>query len=318
MADPRAVGCGDLVAVARNAAVDHLESHQPAGHALGLLLLQQGAVDELLALGEFGDPAQSAFERRGGVVDVVAVEAEALLQTQRIARAQTDILESELFAGLPERFPEFVAVFVGRVNLAAARSGIARDRKDGVAACDLHLFEGVVLHLLDRLVAHLLHDLHGQRSLHGELADFVRSVVKLLAVAHLHAEGLSLGADMLPVLVDIGGVDAEHVGFGVDAVNQDVVDDAPAAVGHAGVLHLAVEELRNVVGRDALQQIERPGTLDPDFAHVAHVEDPGAVAHGHVLVVDAREFDGHVVSREFGHLGARGDVVLGEYGGFHM
>jgi len=67
-----------------------------------------------------------------------------------------------------------------------------------------------------------------------------------------------------------------------------------------------------------LQQIERPGALDPDFAHVAHVEDPGAVAHGHVLVVDAREFDGHVVSREFGHLGARGDVVLGEYGGFHM
>ena len=318
MSDFGPVRRGDRVAVARNAPLDHFQPHQFAPHALGLETLHRGAVDEILALGEFRDPPQPGFERRRSVVDVVAVEAEALLQTQRIARAQTDILESELFAGLPERFPEFVAVFVGRVNLAAARSGIARDRKDGVAACDLHLFEGVVLHLLDRLVAHLLHDLHGQRSLHGELADFVRSVVKLPAVARLHAEGLSLGADMLPVLVDIGGVDAEHVGFGVDAVNQDVVDDAPAAVGHAGVLHLAVEELRNVVGRDALQQIERPGALDPDFAHVAHVEDPGAVAHGHVLVVDAREFDGHVVSREFGHLGARGDVVLGEYGGFHM
>ncbi|MFR6416061.1 MAG: hypothetical protein ACLUNS_10410 [Alistipes shahii] len=50
---------------------------------------------------------------------------------------------------------------------------------------------------------------------------------------------------------------------------------------------------------------------------MADVEDAGAVAHGHVFVVDAREFDGHVVSREFGHLGARGDVVLGKCGNFH-
>jgi len=33
---------------------------------------------------------------------------------------------------------------------------------------------------------------------------------------------------------------------------------------------------------------------------VAHVEDAGAAADGHVLVVDARELDGHIVSREFG------------------
>lgn len=96
-----------------------------------------------------------------------------------------------------------------------------------------------------------------------------------------------------------------------------VVDDTPAAVGHAGILHLAVDEFRNVVGRDALQQGERFGTFDPDFAHVADVKDAGAVADSHVFVVDAREFDGHVVSREFGHLGARGNVVLGKCGNFH-
>ena len=318
MSDFGPVRRGDRVAVARNAPLDHFQPHQFAPHALGLEPLHRGAVDEILALGEFRDPPQPGFERRRSVVDVVAVEAEALFQTQGVARAETDVFQPELRAGLPEGFPEFVAVFVGDVDLAAARPGVTRDRKDGVAPGDGHLLKGIILHPFHRLGTHLLHDLHSQRSLHGQLADLVRGIVKLPAVARLHAEGLSLGADMLPVLVDIGGVDAEHVGFGVDAVNQDVVDDAPAAVGHAGVLHLAVEELRNVVGRDALQQIERPGTLDPDFAHVAHVEDPGAVAHGHVLVVDAREFDGHVVSREFGHLGARGDVVLGEYGGFHM
>ena len=214
--------------------------------------------------------------------------------------------------------PEFVAVFVGRVNLAAARSRIARDRKDGVAACDLHLFEGVILHLLDRLVAHLLHDLHGQRSLHGELADFVRSVVKLLAVACLHAELPALFADVVPVLFDVGGIDAEHVGLGIDPVDEDVVHDTAPAVGHAGILHLAVIEFRHVVGRDALQQVEGLGSLDPDFAHVAHVEDAGAAADGHVLVVDARELDGHIVSREFGHFSPRGNVVLGECSGFHI
>ena len=57
--------------------------------------------------------------------------------------------------------------------------------------------------------------------------------------------------------------------------------------------------------------------LDPDLAHVAHVEDARPVADGHVLVVDARELDRHIVPRELGHLGPRGDVILGECGSFH-
>ena len=122
---------------------------------------------------------------------------------------------------------------------------------------------------------------------------------------------------MRPVLPDIGGVHAEHVGPLVDTVNQNIVHNAAAAVGHARILHLPVVELRHVVGGDPLQQVERPGSLDPDFAHVAHVEDAGLPADGHVFVVDAREFDRHIVSREFGHPGPRGDMVLGEYGGFH-
>ena len=132
-----------------------------------------------------------------------------------------------------------------------------------------------------------------------------------------HAELGPLGADMLPVLVGIGRVDHQQIGLGVDTINQNVVDDAAAAVGHARILHLAVVELRHVVGRNTLQKVERLGPLDPDFAHVADVEDPGALPHGQMLVVDARELDGHVVPRELGHAGPGGDVVLGESGCFH-
>ena len=165
------------------------------------------------------------------------------------------------------------------------------------------------------MIDQLLYDLHRQRPLYGQLADVVRSVFQF--GARPHPEGFALAADVGPVLVGVGRIDTEHVFLVRELVDQNVVHDAAPSVGHAGVLHLARKEFGHVVGGDALQQIERLGALDPDFAHVAHVEDAGAFAHAEVLVVDAREFDRHVVSREFGHLGPRVDVVLGEYGGFH-
>ena len=41
------------------------------------------------------------------------------------------------------------------------------------------------------------------------------------------------------------------------------------------------------------------------------------VVNGEVFDVEAREFDGHVVSRDFGHLRAGRDVILVKSGGFH-
>ena len=240
--------------MARNAAVEHLESHELALHALGLQPLHAVAVDELLALGELGDPAQAGLDGRGRVVDVVAIEAETLLKTQRVARSEADVLQTVLLAGIPEGFPQLGAVLVGHVDLAAARPRVAGDRKDGVHARNGQLAERIVLHVLHRFGAHLLHDLHRQGALHGELADLVRRVVELLAVPGLHAERLALLADMGPVLGDVGGIDHEQVGLGIDPVDQQVVHDTSAAVGHAGVLHLAIDELGHVVGRDALQQ----------------------------------------------------------------
>ena len=123
---------------------------------------------------------------------------------------------------------------------------------------------------------------------------------------------------MLPVLLDVGGVDTQHIFLGAETVDQNIVYDAAAAVGHGRILHLAVVKLRYVVRGDVLQQGRSLVSLDPYLAHVAYVEHAGLLAHGHVLVIYARELDGHVVTRKLGHLGAVCDVILGESCGFHL
>ncbi len=311
-----AFGIGDLVAVTRNTAIDHLEAYQLAGNALGLLFLHERTVDEILTLDELGDPSQTGLDGRRGIVDIVAVEAETLLQAERIACTQTDILKAVLLAGFPERLPKFVGILVGDVDLATARTGIPGRRKDGILDTGhLGLDERIINEILDRLLAHFLNDLHGERSLHGELADLVRCVVDLLARGE--AERLALLYDMGIILHDVGRIDHEQIGLGVDAVNEQVVHDTAAAVGHRRVLYLAVGQGSHVVAGDALQEVERLGTLDPDFAHVAHIEYTGLLTHVDVFVIDTGKLDRHVVPREFGHLRAVRNVVLGKWCRFH-
>ena len=50
-----------------------------------------------------------------------------------------------------------------------------------------------------------------------------------------------------------------------------------------------------------LDRLQRVGAGDLDLAHVRDVEQPGPRADGHVLVDDARVFDGHVPAAELDH-----------------
>ena len=69
----------DIVAVARDAAVEHFEADDLAADAVGLLLAQDAGADEVVLL-PADDPAQVGFERRRRLVDVVAVEAHRRLR----------------------------------------------------------------------------------------------------------------------------------------------------------------------------------------------------------------------------------------------
>ena len=177
--------------------------------------------------------------------------------------------------------------------------------------------EGVVFEVLDiGIRAEPLDDLHRQGALYGQLGDFVRCVVELFA--RRQAKGLTLFAEMFPVLFGVGSVDHQQESLGVDAVDEDVVHDAPLSVGQARILDLPVVQRGYVVRGDMLQEVDRPGPFDPDFAHVADVEYAGLLAYGVVFVVDAGEFDRHVESGKFGHTCAILNMILRKRGCFHV
>ena len=73
------------------AAVDHLEADKEAFDALFLLSFQHIAADKI-AFTELDDPVEAGFERRRGLIDVVAVQAHAGLEAEGVAGAQTDRL----------------------------------------------------------------------------------------------------------------------------------------------------------------------------------------------------------------------------------
>src|SRR5262249_51771911 len=97
----------DRVAVARRAAVpDLLEPDELPGKARRLDPDQRRLPEEVARLVELHDPAEAGLERVRRLVDLVAVERQASLEAQRVARAEPGGLEAERLARLDERAPE--------------------------------------------------------------------------------------------------------------------------------------------------------------------------------------------------------------------
>src|SRR6266540_1719643 len=117
-----------------------------------------------------------------------------------------------------------------------------------------------------------------------------------------------------PVLVDVPGVDGEHVAIITYAVHGEVVDDRAVRVTQQGVLDLAHVQSRHVVGGQMLERGEGPGALDLELAHVAHVEEPDGAPHRAVLLDDARVLHRHVPAAEGHHARPGLDVRLMERG----
>jgi hypothetical protein len=144
----------------------------------------------------------------------------------------------------------------------------------------------------------LLHRGAGLRALDGELR---------VAVAREIDYGIEavVGADVLEILVLVGGVDAEEVVVVGNLVDQDVVDEAAVVVEQAGVVGLSGFQFGDRVGRHVIREPAGFGAADLDFAHMADVEDAGRGTHCVVLFDDAGVLDGHVPASEIDHLGAQ-------------
>ena len=108
-----------------NAAVNHFKTYQLAGHAFLLLLLQLGAVDEVLAFHEFGNPTQSSLDGRGRIVQIIAIQAEAHLQAERVTRPQSNRFDAKLGTSLEDGLPNLHGCLRVEIKLKATGTGIA-------------------------------------------------------------------------------------------------------------------------------------------------------------------------------------------------
>ena len=118
--------------------------------------------------------------------------------------------------------------------------------------------------------------------------------------------------DPFVVGVRVRCVDDQEVAAALEAVDDQVVDDAALLVREQRVLGLTDLEPVDVVREHGLEQIACVGAFDLDLAHVRDVEDTAVSAHGAVLGDDALVLHGHLPAGEGHHPGAERDVALVE------
>ncbi len=284
---------------------------------VGLLLpLQRMAADEVAFARREADRERGQRAAEDGDLDplrvdaeLVAVERQAGLESQGVAGAEADGHGARVDQCVPEGRP------VVRADEELERDGLSRVAGAG----DARLHEASVARQPQRghaqLVAQRLRqpavldepaeDVSGRLALqghHGDLAGLV---------AHLHVgEVGEVLAEVVPVLVPVGGVDDEQVLAVDEAVEVGVVDGAAGLGGHHRVLRLEQVEGLGVVGEHVLQEGRRARPAQHEAAHVRDVEEAGARAGGEVLGDDAGGvLDRHVPAAEVHHPGAGGDVL---------
>src|SRR5262245_6565968 len=97
----------DVVAVPRDAAVEHLEPGDLPRRPVRLLRAQRRGADEVVFL-PADDPVQIRFHRGRRLIDVVAVKPHAGLEAQRVARAEAAGHDAGGLPRLDERQPHAI------------------------------------------------------------------------------------------------------------------------------------------------------------------------------------------------------------------
>ena len=296
-ADDVAVGISDFVVGARYALVAELEGDELALDPFGLLLLDECLAGEVLFGDELRDPAQASFERRSGVGDVVAIEAEAYFEAECVACAETDGADTFGLTSFEDSVPDLLTILRVEVDLEATSTGVARVGKDDFgAASEGAYLEGVVRDGREVDIGQTLEYLLGERALDGELPDIVTAILK---------DGTSCVVRLAPrpVLLDVGCIDHEQVLLFFVVVDEEVVDDTALFVGEAGVLYVTDLELGGIVAGDVLDELEGVRPLDPELTHMRDVEDADALDDGHMFFDNPGGiFDGHIIACELVHL----------------
>ena len=263
-----------------------------AGRSLLALARQRLAPDEVSLLPLHG-PAQRRLERRRGLIDVVAVEHEPRLETERIPCSQPHRHKPVRCACLQQCAPDCRRIVPRWTNLKAVLSRVPaagqkhppprnvdfRDRVEGA-------------HLVEGRGRKYTQDARRGGTLQRDQRHFPRNVADRRAVAVVFDPG--------QILRRRRRVNHEQITRRRHTKDGEVVDDPAVRITHRCVEPATDLELRDVVGDEPPQQRQRARPLDHNLSHVRDVEEPGARADRLVLFDDPRVLDGHLPSRE-GH-----------------
>ncbi len=232
-------------------------------------------------------PAEAGLDRVVVLVEVVAVEVEADLEAERVSGAEAGWSR----AVLRERVPDLRGSIRRDQQLDAVLACVAGAGHEAADAGDLggggpETLRGIALEMAFEDVA-CVRALEGEHRVVGG------------GVRDGDVEGRCLLLEPREVLLVVGGVrDGEELAVALEAVGEEVVEDAAVGLAEDAVLGAFVGDLAYVVGEDPLEELLRlrPGRLD--LAHVRDVEQAGARADVHVLLADALVLDRHLPAGE--------------------
>ena len=253
-------------------------------------------------------PHEVGLDRARGLVDVVAVEAEARFQAQRVARAQPDGLDRVV---TQQQLPEALGLLGCHRDLEAVLAGVARARDVAVEPADggtrrLHEGQPRCLRAQGAEDARRRGSLQGQqRPLRRRQQDHAGGQARGdVGVVHLLARGVD-DQEQPPVVL-----------LGCRARHHQVVDDAAGIVEQLGIALLAGLQVGDIGRHQGLQRRGGGRVAGPDQEGLAHVRDVEQSCRGacvQVFLEDAqRILHGHLVARERHHLGAQRHVLVME------
>jgi len=281
-----------------------VEQHDAKQRAPGRRRIQRGVSDEVTSRLHVHRPGKAGLEWTRRIVHVLAVQAHARLEAERVAGAEA----ARLHVRVRERPPCARRERRGQHHLEAVLAGVARTRDEPVAEersvktpqrgrCGIQPREGVPRELA-RIRA--LHRDHGE----------VRSRHDLDVASTARGEPV----EPFDVLLRGAGVDDEPKRVVGEEVGNQIVHHATLLVQHARVeCATGRVELRDVVGERVAEEVARAGAENLHDAHVRDVEHPRRAPHRMVLLDLRAVVKRHLPAAEVDELCARLAVKRNEW-----
>ena len=156
----------------------------------------------------------------------------------------------------------------------------------------------VVILELPEIQSDRLHDRIGSRPLQGKKCRPVTGVLERDIRRECRLEPTDHH-------VPVGGIHHQQEPV-LESIDEQILHDSALFIEQASVQRPTRRSLVQVTGQLVLQEVLGSNPREPQFTHVAHVEQADGGPDSLVLLAQARILDGHLMAREGDHLGPGG------------